>query len=139
MPNGTSAPGNVLPPPVVQVRVSTSCARLEDCTGALTFAWLRAPAGICDAARGLGQFPSRPDAVLTQTPNPVVGPLCMLGLGRWVVVAATPGATATTKAVISATTVDAASARSQRFRQGECLLITGASLWSGRPRHPEAL
>src|SRR6266545_6097839 len=58
MPNGTSAPGNVLPPPVVHVRVSTSWA--GSVTGAVTTAWLFALAGSLDAGSWPGQLTGRP-------------------------------------------------------------------------------
>jgi hypothetical protein len=43
MPNGTSAPGKVFPPPLVQVLVSTSWAGLD--TAVLRVLWFVAPAG----------------------------------------------------------------------------------------------
>src|SRR5215472_763228 len=53
MPNGTSAPGKVLPPPLVHVRVSTSVA--GSLTGWLSGVVLRAPAGRFPGRTGLGQ------------------------------------------------------------------------------------
>jgi hypothetical protein len=58
MPNGTSAPGNVFPPPVVQVRVSTCVAGAV--TGAVTRVWFFALAGSFDAGTGAGQWTGRP-------------------------------------------------------------------------------
>src|SRR3954471_9476568 len=63
MPYGTSAPGKVLPPPVVHVRVSTSEA------GSLTVARVEvslAALGSALAGRGLGQLIRRPSGALTQ-------------------------------------------------------------------------
>src|SRR4029453_4259058 len=58
IPNGTSAPGKVFPPPVVQVRVSTSGA--GSVTGCVTSAWFLAPAGSLDAGTGPGQWTGCP-------------------------------------------------------------------------------
>jgi len=64
MPNGTSAPGNVLPPPLVQVRVSTSAARLL--TGWLSVEVFFAPAGSLLRGTGRGQLMRWPLAVVVQ-------------------------------------------------------------------------
>lgn len=63
IPYGTSAPGKVLPPPVVQVRVSTSVA------GSLTDARVEvslAAFGRALALKGFGQSIRRPSAALAQ-------------------------------------------------------------------------
>jgi hypothetical protein len=54
MPNGTTAPGNVLPPALVQVRVSTIYAGLL--TGLATTDVLRAPRGQSFFGTGFGQL-----------------------------------------------------------------------------------
>ncbi len=63
IPYGTSAPGKVLPPPVVHVRVSTSEA--GSLTAARTAVSLAA-FGSARAGSGFGQSVSRPPGVLTQ-------------------------------------------------------------------------
>src|SRR3954467_12190407 len=65
MPKGTIAPGNVLPPPLVQVRVSTSAAGLL--IGAVTVAVLRAPAGRFAFGTGFGQSTRCPSEPFAQT------------------------------------------------------------------------
>ncbi len=65
MPNGTSAPGNELPPPVVHVRVSTSWA--GSVTGVVTTAWLFALAGSLDVGSWLGQLTGRPSSPSVHT------------------------------------------------------------------------
>jgi hypothetical protein len=72
MPYGTSAPGNVFPPPLLQVRVSTSDARSLGDSAEFTAALSRAPAGSWLALTGRGQFSSRPVVVTEQVPVPVV-------------------------------------------------------------------
>src|SRR5581483_2017046 len=63
MPNGTSAPGNVLPPLLVQVRVSTRVAGLlTEFSGFLFFA----PNGSCACFRTAGQAAGLPSGPLTQ-------------------------------------------------------------------------
>ena len=69
MPNGASAPGKVLPPPEVQVRVSTRLARLPLAGAVVTVVRLRDPAGRREAGTGLAQCVGRPVRVLTQ-PGP---------------------------------------------------------------------
>src|ERR1700735_5160721 len=64
MPNGTSAPGEVFPPPLVQVRVSTSAA--GSLTGWLTTAEFRAPAGSFALASGFAQSVTRPSSASSQ-------------------------------------------------------------------------
>ncbi len=64
MPNGTSAPGKVLPPPLVQVRVSTRLARLA--TGAVTVAWSLAPGGNCAVRGAWAQDTSSPREFFVQ-------------------------------------------------------------------------
>src|SRR4051812_42461281 len=64
MPNGTIAPGNVLPPPLVQVRVSTRAA--TSLIGWPTGLVLRAPAGRWLLATGFAQLVSRPLGATTQ-------------------------------------------------------------------------
>ena len=64
MPYGTSAPGKVLPPPVVQVRVSTRLARSE--TGCVTVALFRAPDGSLLVATGFWQSVRCPVLVTVQ-------------------------------------------------------------------------
>src|ERR1700691_975619 len=66
MPKGTSAPGKVLPPPLVQVLVSCNAARLDGSAaiGALSVA----RAGSIERDTGRGQFVTVPFAVLEQTP-----------------------------------------------------------------------
>src|SRR5262249_12676592 len=64
IPNGTSAPGNVLPPPLVHVRVSTSVA--GSLTGWVSGVVLRAPAGRFPGGTGLGQSAGLPSGPLAQ-------------------------------------------------------------------------
>src|ERR1700735_5224576 len=64
MPNGTSAPGEVFPPPLVQVRVSTSAAGSP--TGWLTTAEFRAPAGSFALASGFAQSVTWPSSASSQ-------------------------------------------------------------------------
>ena len=64
MPNGTSAPGNVFPPPVVHVRVSTIGA--GSVTAWVTVAWFFAPAGSLVAGTAPGQWTGRPFDPLVQ-------------------------------------------------------------------------
>jgi hypothetical protein len=94
IPNGTSAPGNVFPPPVVHVRVSTSAAgAVTDCA---TRAWFFAPVGSFDAGTGAGQWTGRPGGPLVHAAGEgiaasgtFVGTLELgLGTGLW------PGAAA---------------------------------------------
>jgi hypothetical protein len=66
IPNGASAPGNVLPPPEVQVRVSTRLATLPAAGALPTVLWLRAPAGRREAGTGRAQWVGRPVTVVTQ-------------------------------------------------------------------------
>src|SRR6202012_3106178 len=61
--NGTSAPGNVLPPPEVQVRVSTSVAGLG--TVFVTVEWSLTPRG-SDLGSAAGQCVMRPALVIVQ-------------------------------------------------------------------------
>ena len=82
IPNGTSAPGKVLPPPVVQVRVSTIWARFEDATGAAILAWLRAALGSFEAGSGFGHAFTRPAALVRQTAICVVFPRYIAGFRR---------------------------------------------------------
>jgi hypothetical protein len=74
MPNGTSAPGKVFPPPLVQVRVSTIVAGLL--TADETVDRFRAPAGMRDADTGLAQVDSRPFAPRVQVDVRGFGVLC---------------------------------------------------------------
>src|SRR5262249_55761220 len=80
MPNGTSAPGNVLPPPLDQVRVSTSCARSVGAWS--TVAVLRAPAGRFALATGPGQLTTRPSDPAVHTAREVLAlPVAGAALG----------------------------------------------------------
>jgi hypothetical protein len=65
MPNGASAPGNVLPPPVVQVRVSTREAGFDACA-LVTGALLVDAAGRCTDFGSAGQSVSFPAVVTSQ-------------------------------------------------------------------------
>jgi hypothetical protein len=66
IPNGTSAPGKVLPPAVVQVRVSTRDAKFR--TGWLTMLEFLAAAGSLFLARGCWQSVRCPVSVSEQVP-----------------------------------------------------------------------
>ncbi len=141
MPKGTIAPGKVLPPPLVHVRVSTNCAGLL--TGALTMAELRAPLGRSDFGVTLGQFtrcPSAPFAQATWVPGvraawpPGVGGGLgvdeALGLG----LAGLEGAAAATAfPPTSAVAASAATTADIRTRRWESALVMTSS---GRPRRP---
>jgi hypothetical protein len=79
MPNGTSAPGKVFPPPLVQVRVSTIVA--GSLTADETSDRFRAPAGRRDAASGLAQADRRPAAVWVQVDVRAAGALWVPRVG----------------------------------------------------------
>src|ERR1022692_3731208 len=64
IPNGTSAPGKVLPPLLVHVRVSTSVAGSR--TGSVIVAWSLAPAGSSPGRTGAGHETSWPPAFVEQ-------------------------------------------------------------------------
>ena len=66
IPNGTSAPGKVLPPPDVQVRVSTRLARFPLAPGFWSLRLSRAPRGSREARTRLAQLAARPLEVVTQ-------------------------------------------------------------------------
>src|ERR1700677_3717626 len=68
MPYGTSAPGKVLPPPVVHVRASTSWARSLTCWPTVDL--FLAPAGSLPDATGFWQSVRRPSPVTWQVPLP---------------------------------------------------------------------
>src|SRR6266567_5603329 len=76
IPNGTSAPGKVFPPPVVHVRVSTRGA--GSVTGCVTCAWFFALAGSLDAGTGSGQWTGCPFGPLVHAAGGTVSAL--LGL-----------------------------------------------------------
>src|SRR2546423_1319972 len=73
IPKGTSAPGKVLPPPVVHVLVSTSEA--GSVIGCVIRAWFLAPAGSLDAGTGPGQLIRCPFGPLVHTAGGAVEPL----------------------------------------------------------------
>src|ERR1700722_19304948 len=74
MPYGTSAPGKVFPPPVVQVRVSTRLARSE--AGCPTVTLFRAPDGSLLEVTGFWQSARCPAFVTVQVmPFFAVAPL----------------------------------------------------------------
>src|ERR1700744_1363566 len=75
MPNGTSAPGKVLPPPLVQVRVSTSCAGLV--VADLTVDLSVLAAGAFTASGFFAQFDVPPIVVVhvaIRSPGPAFAP-----------------------------------------------------------------
>jgi hypothetical protein len=68
IPNGTSAPGKVFPPPVVHVRVSTRVAGFV--TGCVTGAVFVAPEGSLFLGTLPGQLTGFPFEPLVQTAGP---------------------------------------------------------------------
>src|SRR5262245_49820862 len=120
MPNGTSAPGKVLPPPVVQVRVSTIVAGAV--TVGVAWAVLRAAAGILAAGTLPAQLTGRPSVPSVQVAAGVADrPPAFdvgggLGLGDGLGAAgAAPAGAATSQAAMHSTTAQTVPMRACRF------------------------
>src|SRR5579859_1620072 len=112
MPNGTSAPGKVFPPPLVQVRVSTRLAR--SFTGAVTLAWSFAPGGSCAGRTAWAQDTSRPWEFWVQVAVRLPTSLIWAAVARCaagVVTDAAPAGAASTKAAATEAALSTAQPR----------------------------